>query len=111
MGHPAGVTELLGIGKNPTHLVTRSVGTEVFCVKVKERHKRRNAGFSNSYQHLSHLIFAEHKRGAQGFTKAVRTVNLYRKDKDEISTDTALEENYVTMTQGKKGLVLDKTDS
>ena len=57
---------------------------------------------------MSRLIFTEHERGAKGFTKAVRTVNLYRRDKDEISTDTALEENYVTMTQGKKGLVLDK---
>ena len=48
MGHAAGVAELLGMGKNHTHLVTRSVRSEVFCVKVKERHKRRNVAFSNT---------------------------------------------------------------
>lgn len=44
--HPAGVAELLGVGK-PTHLVTRGVRREVFCGKGKKKHRKGNWDFLN----------------------------------------------------------------
>lgn len=46
VGHPADVTELLGVGKKPTYLVTRCVRNEVFYVKVKEK-RRKDRVFLN----------------------------------------------------------------
>lgn len=37
--HPADVKELLGVGEKPTHMVTRCIRTDVFYVKVKEKHR------------------------------------------------------------------------
>ena len=54
VGHSAGVTELLGMGTIPTHLVTGSLRSEVFCVSGKgDTHKKMSFPYSerllNSY--------------------------------------------------------------
>lgn len=48
-GHPAGVAELLGVGKkNSTHLVSEccECGSRV---RVKEKHRRRSIGLLSPY--------------------------------------------------------------
>ena len=46
-GHPAGVAELLGVGKKP-HIwcQCRERGS---CVRVKEKHRRRSIGLLSPY--------------------------------------------------------------
>ena len=45
IGHAAGATELPGVGKAPTHLVTRSAEC---CVKAKEKHGWEDWVFLNT---------------------------------------------------------------
>ena len=50
--HPAGITELLGMGTIPTHLVTGSLRSEAFCVSGKgETHKKVSFPYSGRLLH------------------------------------------------------------